>query len=618
MSSFVENNSPWSVFKTEDGQDYYYNSETSETQWEMPEGFVPVQADFQQTEYDENGYPIAYDENGYLITYDQYGYPVTYDEQGYPIVLDQYGYPITYDEKNIVDYQQDYDDTNKYLEQNSTEYEQESYDVNEYQQEHTQNIEQNSTEYHQELYHNSTYDQYDSKIESEVENGSDTKTYPDISNSAFVYSDGVVFELERNRVFTSRSMEADLELVDYKLQILKSALEQKGTDKEWLVAATSMEYLLVQYLLSVINSANSPAGHLKKASVCLALTGTVVPQLWSQFVCTDKKLELLLHSAVSCVNNVHLLVDQLQQLRSRDSCSGLPYAGFDQRDIKEFNLAEDYNQPDRDSYGNMLDIDLLQDSIQVWLLLLFQWFSSPLSVLSHSLKNDRAKVLGLKPTGSSSSAAEPISTRICSTLVEPLLVLSYYLPDNAFVEFIKALAAINSQFPSIDIIGSSEVAIKVMSLLTDETSSCNSLENLSEGLLHCINEIGYPKHLSREAVPILKLCVDLVDAADSEGFFYSNDVKVLIDVILREFSNNGELDAGQIMYLRLLKSLLNRSTWRTQDNGYKTEEILSMLSAIETNHSGSRQKKSTGGLDAVKVHREVYDLIQDIKDVMQQ
>ena len=58
-----------------------------------------------------------------------------------------------------------------------------------------------------------------------------------------------------------------------------------------------------------------------------------------------------------------------------------------------------------------------------------------------------------------------------------------------------------------------------------------------QGLLHLVNDVGYPQHNCPEILPVLKLCSDLVDALDAEGFFYTNDVRILIDVTLRELSN---------------------------------------------------------------------------------
>jgi hypothetical protein len=50
--------------------------------------------------------------------------------------------------------------------------------------------------------------------------------------------------------------------------------------------------------------------------------------------------------------------------------------------------------------------------------------------------------------------------------------------------------------------------------------------NVSEGLLHILNDIGYPQHMLPEAIPCLQLCIDLINTTDFGGFFYVNDIKV--------------------------------------------------------------------------------------------
>ena len=86
--------------------------------------------------------------------------------------------------------------------------------------------------------------------------------------------------------------------------------------------------------------------------------------------------------------------------------------------------------------------------------------------------------------------------------------------------------------------------------------------NVSEGLMHLLNDVGFPEHHMSETLPCLKLCCDLVATPDFDGFFYSNDIKasdsvccvvvgaacvvmvrpapdpqILVDVILRELTN---------------------------------------------------------------------------------
>ena len=46
----------------------------------------------------------------------------------------------------------------------------------------------------------------------------------------------------------------------------------------------------------------------------------------------------------------------------------------------------------------------------------------------------------------------------------------------------------------------------------------------------------YPAHSCLEALPVIRLCKDLVQAAGT-GFFYRNDADIIADIIIRELHN---------------------------------------------------------------------------------
>ncbi len=60
----------------------------------------------------------------------------------------------------------------------------------------------------------------------------------------------------------------------------------------------------------------------------------------------------------------------------------------------------------------------------------------------------------------------------------------------------------------------------------EENSAGKGSINLSEGLMHVINELAFPNHAVPEALPCLRFCCSLISVPGIEGFFYTNDVKV--------------------------------------------------------------------------------------------
>ncbi|CAE7601548.1 unnamed protein product, partial [Symbiodinium microadriaticum] len=121
-------------------------------------------------------------------------------------------------------------------------------------------------------------------------------------------------------------------------------------------------------------------------------------------------------------------------------------------------------------------------------------------------------------------------------VVTDILLCSNDMKESAYLQCIKFVTAINWQVPSRDseINASSEIAELCANLqFMEEVASVN----ISEGLMHLLNDVGFPEHDVSETLPCLKLCCDLVMVPDFDGFFYSNDIKILVDVIIRELTN---------------------------------------------------------------------------------
>lgn len=120
--------------------------------------------------------------------------------------------------------------------------------------------------------------------------------------------------------------------------------------------------------------------------------------------------------------------------------------------------------------------------------------------------------------------------------------------------------------------------------------------NFSQGLLHALNEVGYPNNNSPETVNILKMCLDLTNLNDMEGYFYINDVKILVDIIIRELTNMStpesntvdendsfRVDEIRTMYMRLAAVLLAKSGWCAAGASYRIQDVCDVLKAVIDN-----------------------------------
>lgn len=81
------------------------------------------------------------------------------------------------------------------------------------------------------------------------------------------------------------------------------------------------------------------------------------------------------------------------------------------------------------------------------------------------------------------------------------------------------------------------------------------------------------------------LCRALVWVPDYDGFFYTNDVKVLVEVIIRELANMPHMEGASVfefpgssedrtfktreLYVRLVGDLVDRTAWRSVGEKHK-------------------------------------------------
>jgi hypothetical protein len=108
-----------------------------------------------------------------------------------------------------------------------------------------------------------------------------------------------------------------------------------------------------------------------------------------------------------------------------------------------------------------------------------------------------------------------------------------------------------------------------------------------------VNEVGYPNNNSPETLNILKMCLDLTNLNEMEGYFYINDVKILVDIIIRE--------------------LTNMST--PEDVSNAVDEIdLTLISKIEGNKIKKIRRQSLEIIAEVinELHSEMFNTEEDI------
>ena len=432
-----------------------------------------------------------------------------------------------------------------------------------------------------------------------------------------------------------RSLEPHV--VAERLESFQSLLQSgKGGDGEWVAALSARDFALVDELLAVC--ANERHSAFLAASRCLAFSGNVYRRMWIHYVVDDQHLEAVCRAAqVGARHCLRALRDIREEKQQPLECAN--YLGFDRRDIALYNLSADYDVPSPASakrrsstHGivGMEEVDDLQAAILVWLLLLFQFFGERNNFLCAVLRGyaqavDESDSLGNEPPPP--CLAFSTLAYVCESLLRSCAAFS----EDAYLQAVRVLAAINRHCcacPSEDgttlvvkrcglqvhgVGGTGEDGSAVHTPATTDpslalsptspppASPAPSHGSISEGLMHILNDCGFPAHASPETLPILQLCIDLVSYVSENNIFYTNDLNVCADIIVRELTNisaphdssssgDGYDEEVRVMYLRLTGAVLSYHVRKQlpADELYRGAELRLLVAGLAESGQSAR------------------------------
>jgi hypothetical protein len=104
-------------------------------------------------------------------------------------------------------------------------------------------------------------------------------------------------------------------------------------------------------------------------------------------------------------------------------------------------------------------------------------------------------------------------------------------------------------------------------------------EHFTEALLHVLNEQHCPYDDEALLRQCLKAVCDMLEGRESVRLFYTNDLKALVDIIIRELSNLAPDDDIRCRYLDVTHSLLLNSHWVDTDR-YRRDDLCAVLEGV--------------------------------------
>ncbi|CAM9836267.1 unnamed protein product [Phaeothamnion confervicola] len=101
--------------------------------------------------------------------------------------------------------------------------------------------------------------------------------------------------------------------------------------------------------------------------------------------------------------------------------------------------------------------------------------------------------------------------------------------------------------------------------------------SVQEALLHIFNAEGFPANNDVVAAHCIHFCQDVLEASGMEDFFYVNDIKMMVDIVIRECLNRPMADKLRHEYLGLLRQVAERSSWAAGGERHRFDDIVEML-----------------------------------------
>ncbi|XP_063684923.1 uncharacterized protein LOC134819089 isoform X1 [Bolinopsis microptera] len=158
---------------------------------------------------------------------------------------------------------------------------------------------------------------------------------------------------------------------------------------------------------------------------------------------------------------------------------------------------------------------------------------------------------------------------------------SPYDPENLIpVMFLKCVLSLNLHYTDLR-------NNKVCNVLKSRAHATVLSETLLVSFNRAENLTGYFPE-SKDGVR--KIMLDLFSSPDTGELFFTNDVKVLIEVLHRNVIDRGEGDPDRVYYMQLLDRVISNTEY--EDHSHYKYEILQVLQQVQDEESTDKESKS--------------------------
>ena len=164
---------------------------------------------------------------------------------------------------------------------------------------------------------------------------------------------------------------------------------------------------------------------------------------------------------------------------------------------------------------------------------------------------------------------------------------------------------LNAAKASVALLGHYDVGGRNQFLIALKDHSDN--QHFGEAVLHHLNEQHYPYEDENMLAQTLESLKYIFTWSETSKYFFTNDMKVIVDIAIRELVNLPVQDDIRKNYLDVLNALMQNSQWLSQGR-YKRAEICEVLESILD--AGGDESGNGYSIAAVTRVREVLEECQ--------
>lgn len=264
---------------------------------------------------------------------------------------------------------------------------------------------------------------------------------------------------------------------------------------------------------------------------CLAFASNIQDDIWAQFAAEkETHVLLLLHTAEHLVHKTESIFHAKVIPVHRQS-----YLGYDKRDVKDYHV-EGYAEEEEELRRQLEEKADREDRIMTNLLLLTQLFAHPIEMLEVMVENARD---GHAEVGLASSILQMVVK-----IAHSLLSFTSALFEDGGQQALRALVVLSAQLPPLRHPAAMAPAprTEISDLFVTQTERQTEAGALQQSLLYLLNENAYPNLDYTEARAVLRFILAALYTPTGQGqgaqsCFFLNDVKVLVEITLRELTN---------------------------------------------------------------------------------